>query len=86
MVFGELSPRSGPGLEFGDIFLEGANGARFGGAILGHTRLKERTPELTRQNHNKLAPNECEKRTNLSGYDCRPGLQRCDFACDNERD
>ena len=33
MVFGELFPRSGPGaFEFGDIFLEGSNGARFGGA------------------------------------------------------
>ena len=33
MVFGEFFPRSGPGaFEFGDIFLEGSNGARFGGA------------------------------------------------------
>src|ERR1035438_2168446 len=33
MVVGELFPRSGPGaFEFGDIFLEGTNGARFGGA------------------------------------------------------
>ena len=47
MVFGELFPRSGPGaFEFGDIFLEGANGARFGGApfaAFGQTGLGDPT-------------------------------------------
>ena len=47
MVFGELFPRSSPGaFEFGDIFLEGANGARFGGApfaAFGQTSLGDPT-------------------------------------------